>query len=494
MGVSAATNERAEAPAANGRAGKLLVLVLVLLAGVAARGIALQAAPRNSYLPDHLDYMAWAAYIHHHGLTSAYEMPAGVAIRMVAPEASGRFSESLIQAPHACNYPPLGVYVFWLQGALWRGLDSSVLVPQANGSSMAAPVANTMTARFVNALPSLIADVLLAFGAAGLVRRVRGRAHWQAAELAAFALAFLAPPVWLDSAFWNQADAWIACELVWTVAFLMDRRFVPAGAAYGLALMTKPQAILLGPVILFYFVLLAVGRETRGGLFVAVLRFVIATTVAAGLVALPFILHDARSGASAFRWFENSYRETLNAKSYQRVTLNAFNIWMLDLARQPAPRTADELNLQLTNQASVAGLSKALWGKALLVGAVLLAWALAFRRRSQPHEALLICATLVTFSAFMLPTGVHERYIYYCVPFLMALACIRPRWLIALIPLLVVATTEMISFQFVRLGDPASRGPAAAWAALALAAFIACWALAGIRSTRPVETIVRPAE
>ena len=36
------------------------------------------------------------------------------------------------------------------------------------------------------------------------------------APLVAFAVALLAPPIFLDSAFWNQTDSWISAALVWT--------------------------------------------------------------------------------------------------------------------------------------------------------------------------------------------------------------------------------------------------------------------------------------
>src|SRR5690606_26405601 len=117
-------------------------------------------------------------------------------------------------------------------------------------------VANTPTARFVAALPGMLLDLVLACGVAALVAGLRGAPRWGVPAPRGRALTLLSPPIFLDSSFWNQVDSWVAAPLVWTTAFLLRDRFKLAGLAYGAALVLKPQAILLGPVLAFVAVAL----------------------------------------------------------------------------------------------------------------------------------------------------------------------------------------------------------------------------------------------
>jgi hypothetical protein len=55
----------------------------------------------------------------------------------------------------------------------------------------------------------------------------------------------------------------------------------------------------------------------------------------------------------------------------------------------------------------------------------------------------------VLLSAFLLPTRVHERYVYYCVPFVTALAVERRAWQPVLVTISLVGSAEMLSHLFV---------------------------------------------
>lgn len=466
------TNSDASVPTAGVNGSKLrLGLAAVILFAMAVRLVSLSFAPTYAYLPDHLDYMGWSGYIHQNGLTSAYSMPAGLPVPYHMVDAAGKARPMMAKTPHAFNYPPLGAYVFWAQGALWRAIDTPA--PAAGGApsqppAMALPFANTITARAVNALPNVICDFVLAFGVAGMVWRLRGRPRRGWIELAALTLTLLAPPLFLDSSFWNQADSWIGCLLVWTLNGLLDGRFLFAGLVYGLALVTKPQAILLGPVLGFAFLAHWLMPGQRSAALRGLLMLVSAAAAVVGVVALPFMLADARIADGPFRWFRNSYQETLTTQAYQRVTLNAFNLWMLDSVARPAPRSMDEIS----DQVLLVGIRKSVVGKSLLAAAVLVVFGLCLRQRNVGAEVGIVCAFLVTFAAFFLPTGVHERYIYYCIPFAIALAFIRRRWILPLALLLIIGTFEMVSFRFVQVNNPASRSQVAVLSILALIAFV----------------------
>jgi hypothetical protein len=74
----------------------------------------------------------------------------------------------------------------------------------------------------------------------------------------------------------------------------------------------------------------------------------------------------------------------------------------------------------------------------------------------------------VLLSAFLLPTRVHERYVYYCIPFVTALAVERCAWRPVLVVMSAVGTAEMLSHLFVSAA-PASLAVSGAAALAAVA-------------------------
>ena len=103
---------------------------------------------------------------------------------------------------------------------------------------------------------------------------------------------------------------------------------------YGLALVTKPQAILFAPVLAFALLALRYRPGGRGEL------------VAAGLRAVPAAASSwppsrrrsccTTRGAAPGRGAGSSasYLGTIGSDEYAYTTLNAFNLWWLDLVAQ----------------------------------------------------------------------------------------------------------------------------------------------------------------
>lgn len=474
-------------PAGHGRTTTIIVSIAFVL-GLAARGISLQYAPQYSYAPDHADFMAWSLEAYRNGPTNIYarenarQHPWLINYRFVRPD--GRAFDMPYRIPHACNYPPLSSYVFWAQGWLWTHLADDVelrvprqLAPRLGvrpGTSVTSPLANTATARFVGALPSVLFDFLLAWGVGALVAALRGRRRWGTAEAAAFLIALLAPPIFLESAFWNQVDSWLAAPLVWCMVLLLRERFTLAGVVYGLALLLKPQAILLGPVLVFVFLGLRFGA---GGSWRRAAKLVwmgVVALIVAGLVSLPHTLAGQRIPADrlpeadrawhSLLWFKRAYVDTVVGDIYPRVTLNAFNIWWLDWLAWGGDRAA------LDSRAKALGLTKDTLGKLLLgIGVVLGGW-LCARKWGWAPESWVAYAFVVMLCAFVLPTRVHERYIYLCIPFVIALAVHRRVWIAPLVALLFVGTCEMTSFRWA--AKPDTRGLSVLLSLLSIAALL----------------------
>jgi len=459
--------QSAESSARPSRAVWYVILISLGL-GIITRIIAILIAPQTSYLPDHISNMGWSTYAVQHGPWHVYDLPKNQPVVARVLHRNGQPGNAVRLNAHACNYPPLSVYLFWLQGLVWHALDDEIVTlrppPQlARAFNLTQPassrVVDTRVSRFANALPGIIFDFLLAWGVAMLVRALRPDRRSRMLEALAFAITILAPPLFLDSAFWNQADSWITCLLVWCLVFLMRQRLIAAGLIYGVAIMTKPQAILFAPVFVYVFFAL---RFMPGGTWRRALELwktgAVALVVVA-FVAAPFMIADARSEANpdgAFRWFKRSYLGTVGMESYERTTLNAFNIWWLDMLAQgsPPPDRAGQQTFfrkLYSPDETLLGIRKGLLGKLLLGVGIVLAWLLCARKwRWAPHSWP-ACAFVILLAAFTLPISVHERYIYYCIPFLIALAGHEKKWIPPLIGLLLVGTFEMTSFRWASL-------------------------------------------
>ncbi len=446
------------AGSARSRPAARWVLLTAVVLGLIARGVSLWLAPQYAYLPDHLSNMGWATYAVAHGPWHIYDLPKGqpLVVQVYDPRA-GRFVRQVRFNAHPCNYPPASVYLFWLEGLTWHALDHevvSVKVPpryarrMGLGPAVSSRLINTRVARLADALPGLVFDGLLAWGVAGLLAAL-GASRWR--QTLAASLVLVAPPIFLDSALWNQADSWITCLLVWTLVMLLRRRMWWAGVLYGVALMTKPQAIIFVPVIAYVLVALRFGPGGTWRRVAEVWKSLRALGLTVAANAGPFMATDARAANNphgAWRWLQRSYVETIGKPAYARTTLSAFNIWWFDLLSHEVPRNAAERDNAWSSQTPLGGLSKAAWGKLLLALGVLAALVIGgWRGRWEPVSWVQV-AFLITLAAFVLPTSVHERYVYYCIPLAIALACCQRRWIPPLLGLLLVGTGEMLSYRW----------------------------------------------
>lgn len=452
-----------------------------MLAALAVRAGAIVAAPRYAYLMDHVMFMAWSDYAYTHGPTRVYDMPRGSPVWVA--RAPGRVEA--VSLPLACNYPPLATLVFWLQGWLWHHLDDDVVHGYAvradqQGRAEQVPVVsrviNTRTSRFVNALAGILADLLLALGVVGLVRTLRGDRAPPGLALAAFALTALAPPIVIDAAFWSQSDSWVACLMVWSILQATRGRFAWAGAIYGAALLVKAQALLLGPALLFACAMRGLGPAgTVGRAWTAARATALGALVVILAVALPFSAAGTRGPDGALpSWVERAYLEPV-LEQYPYTTTMAFNAWWLEAAV-----AADVPGTLRDARARVLGVSKDGLGRGALALAVLLAVALAARRFGADPAATVALAAVVCLAAFVLPTRVKARYVYYCLPFLIAMAVHLRPWRVPLAAMLVVATAELTWNLWYDPTAAPARALAVALASCSVGAL--AWALGALRA------------
>jgi hypothetical protein len=329
------------------------------------------------------------------------------------------------------DYPPGFLLVLWPLGLL-----SLQLAPD-----------DPSTVRLLSKLPAILADMALAITAYLVVRQAAG----ERAGLVAAALYTFNPITWFDSAIWGQVDALGALFLFLTV-FSLGTRYSELSVLLGtLAILTKPQYIIVAPVIALILIRRHVFRPSdpadetpnkRDGPFHLVRRFPdyrrLATSILAGLVPACAILALFRQTPLDF---VNHMRATADQYSY--LSVNAFNPW----AAFTVLRGGDIVNPLETFPWIFDGI-QILWGTtaysmglALFVTSVAVATGCLWRRDDK--VALWICVSVVALAFFVLPTRIHERYAFPFFALALPLAATSNRWLAAYIVLAVATFANM---------------------------------------------------
>ena len=315
-----------------------------LFAAVAvAAGVRIFLALQDYYFTYDMNcFVAWGGYAHDLGFKNLY---------------SGDFF---------LDYPPGYMYVLYLMDCLCNLFGADY------GESLC---------WFIYKLPAMIAD----FGCGWLVYRCAKEKLDE--KLSAFlGIAYLfVPSVVFNSSVWGQIESWYLFFLGLSLYSAYKNRTVFAAVSYAAALITKPQALLFGPVLLFWMI----KRKSLKELFKAV-----GTGLASCYVmALPFC-----KTPFDIKWLVDLYKGTF--QGYEHFTINGFNLYYLlglnwqDLA---AVKGSGQINLYV-----ICGVI------ALCAFIVLLAKA---------GSGIFPAAAVSISVMFAFCTMMHERYIYPAVFF-----------------------------------------------------------------------------
>lgn len=390
-------------------------LALAFVVGMALRLGLVALAPRYGYAWDHFEVLGMGEVAATRGLVHAYTAP---------PDALPTLRGWVVQngepvviqrrGVYPPNYPPIATTVFWAQS---RWLD------------VGAPgfVANTRYTRLVTSVVPWVFELATAAGI-GLLAHALGAPLPTAAGAAI--VAWLAPPFMMNTGVFGQYDALALAPAVLAVWAAVRGRWLEAGVAAGITLLAKPQGLLVLPIAAF-----AALVATPTGLVPLARRLALVGGAALATVAVGSAPWTIADGAA---WLARCYRMNLfEVLSY--TTLEAYNVWyLLGLLAERQP-----VYDVLASTATVAGLSRDAWGRLFLVAASLAVAALVWwRHRRAPVVATVLFAALWLWSVFMWPTRVHERYLLYCVPFVIAAAAALPRFRAIAAVVLVLATME----------------------------------------------------
>src|SRR5665648_156198 len=265
-----------------------------------------------------------------------------------------------------CDYPPFNVYIFWAFGSL----------------------ANAVSAWGINATSIVkLAPTLFDLATSALIYLFVRKQLTFKQSLVASALYAFNPAIIFNVAVWGQFDAIYTFFLVLSLMLALKRKPEASAVVLAVGLLTKPQGIALLPLIAFLiFKQNGIKRLlTSVGTFVATIFIVI----------FPF------QWSNPITFLSDIYFGAYSG--YQYTSINAFNLWGMF----------------------------GLWvpdGNLYIVGWVLFGAFAAFtlyvlhKRYHMSGEMLAVFAAFLLFFAFfMLPTRIHERYLFPAIAMLVLL-------------------------------------------------------------------------
>ena len=326
------------------------------------------------------------------------------------------------------DYTPGYLYVLWLVGLAGdvftrAGVES---IPAFGGS---------WTGVDLLKLPPILADLAVAWL---IWRMALDLGVRRKVALAAAAIFLFNPVTWFDSVVWGQVDSFGVIFLLLGVRELWRDRPERVAVFATLAAVVKPQLGILIPIVIAvvirrYVIDPPAGQRFRlpasaRDLFTARSAFRVLTT--GGVAVLTATLAAAPFGLSIFGLLQQVGSA---AAGYPYVSVNAYNPWAL-LEMNGSGVAADTRWIRDVNGGP--GELGFMFGPvpAVVVGTTLLllviaAVAVAVARRPD-RLTILVGVTVLAVAFFVVPTRVHERYLYPFFGLAAILAAVSARWLL----------------------------------------------------------------
>lgn len=286
---------------------------------------------------------------------------------------SGGF-ENFYNSGQFADYPPLYIYVLYILGGIREACSIDMM--SSYGS-------------FFIKLPAILCDIILAYV---VYRFAKKKLKSHTMGLFFSILILFNPALIMNSAIWGQMDVILTLFLILTLYLLCEEKILWAAVAFSLALLLKPQAILLGPVILAFLIYHIVkSKEKRK----AVLQLVIAVALFLAVflvVPLPF----STSSDGPF-WLVERYAQTMG--EYPYASLNAFNLFAMLGG-----------NFIHVEQATFLSLPANVWGY-IGIAFICIYTIWLFYKRPQKKFLFALSAFLL-MGIFALGHSMHERYLF----------------------------------------------------------------------------------
>jgi Gpi18-like mannosyltransferase len=242
-------------------------------------------------------------------------------------------------------------------------------------------------------LPAIIAEVVLALIVCRIAIKEMGRTF----GLLCGALVLFNPAMYFNSSVWGQVEAVLILFAVLCLYYLRKENYWLGALFFALALLLKPQAIMLAPVVglAYIYALFKKGRTERAILQMIGGAAIVAVVFAAGVI--PF------TGTQSPDWVLHKYIGVI--EEYQFASVNAFNLYGLLGANWVE---ADKTLLFMPYE---------YWGLMFIVLICITVAILQWRSRAQ--RAIFDVAGFLIISVYMLSHAMHERYMLPACAFLL---------------------------------------------------------------------------
>ena len=275
------------------------------------------------------------------------------------------------------DYPPFYMYVLGIIGKIMQWFGFSV------GSSMF---------KLAVKMPPIIADLVSAFFIYIICEKLQQteKGRWlQGGWSLFFAGVYLFNPMVLfDSVVWGQMDSFLAMFIFFAIYAVMHKKVTLSAVLFAICILTKPQGLFAGPVLLFY-VLREGSIKHRIANFFKCAGAILAT---AFLITLPYTLKN-------ITFIYDLFTET--AGRYDYASVNGFNFF-----------TLLGLNWVEDSIPGFLGISHYVWGMIFLALIVIGGGVLyMFLPKEYEHRTLLI-ALLLIVGIFNFTVRMHERYLF----------------------------------------------------------------------------------
>lgn len=248
-------------------------------------------------------------------------------------------------------------------------------------------------------LPSTAADLI---GTWLLYKVAKQYGASETVSLIVAGLFAFCPVLAFVSGAWGQIDSILSLLLVVVILLMQKDKRILAGAVYGLAILLKPQALMLGPLLAVAFIVYIIDAKEKWAkrLIETVLAVLAAFAVLIAL-SLPF------KGTQNWYWLAVKYATT--ASSYNYMSIEAFNLGSLLGGNW---KSADTLVLGLVPFKTVGMIGIAL---STVFSAVLYVLG-----RKRGAGALFLSGAVGAILIFCLGHYMHERYMLPALMLLLA--------------------------------------------------------------------------
>lgn len=267
-----------------------------------------------------------------------------------------------------CNLPPFWVYLLWFFSKIHFAITGKMLSIFSEALKIQA----------------VIFDVFI--GLLIFFFLVKEKIDQKKAFLAS--LFFLLNPfVFYISSIWGQLDSIYVFFVLLSFVFLYFKKIIPASIFLTLSFLTKLQGIIFFP--LFFFILF------KNYPFKKIIISIFIITATTFIILLPFLI----KGVSPSFIFQKTWIASWKFSPY--LSLNAFNLWWIPqlMISFPNFHLVSE-NLSFFGQINFKMISLILFA---------LFYFLIFLKR---EKNIFFLASLVSLLFFIIPTAIHERYIF----------------------------------------------------------------------------------